>query len=127
MYQSDINAIYEGNPDHKHDGLILFSKYRRIANVINELQQFQLQPYSYRRVDPIAVRPLAFSTVQMAGRALIGHHPGGQLLAMGRRCGVQEYLEGASFTVLSEDACHERSLEIEPRQPAGVRQSQRIG
>eukprot|EP01100_Stratorugosa_tubuloviscum_P015878 TRINITY_DN960_c1_g1_i1.p1 TRINITY_DN960_c1_g1~~TRINITY_DN960_c1_g1_i1.p1 ORF type:complete len:980 (-),score=417.96 TRINITY_DN960_c1_g1_i1:169-3108(-) len=53
MYLTDLTFIEDGNPDKVSEGLINFAKRRRISEVIRQVQQYQLTPYLFKKVDEI--------------------------------------------------------------------------
>jgi len=63
VYLSDLTFIEEGNLDTLANGQVNFVKRRMLANVIQELGQYQQTPYNLIRVDAIqlffeALRPM---------------------------------------------------------------------
>eukprot|EP01103_Thecamoeba_quadrilineata_P019256 TRINITY_DN7710_c0_g1_i1.p1 TRINITY_DN7710_c0_g1~~TRINITY_DN7710_c0_g1_i1.p1 ORF type:complete len:1179 (-),score=318.56 TRINITY_DN7710_c0_g1_i1:14-3550(-) len=54
MYLTDLTFIEDGNPDLLPDGVLInFMKRRRVAAVIQEIQQYQLTPYPLAKVKQI--------------------------------------------------------------------------
>jgi son of sevenless len=52
VYLSDLTFIEDGNPNmlRNNENMINFSKRMKTAEVIRDLQQYQMVPYSYQRV-----------------------------------------------------------------------------
>ncbi|EPS39237.1 hypothetical protein H072_7003 [Dactylellina haptotyla CBS 200.50] len=54
VYLTDLTFIEDGNPDLiKGTDLINFAKRSKCADVIREIQQYQLVPYSLQAIDPL--------------------------------------------------------------------------
>eukprot|EP01102_Stenamoeba_stenopodia_P019992 TRINITY_DN765_c0_g1_i2.p1 TRINITY_DN765_c0_g1~~TRINITY_DN765_c0_g1_i2.p1 ORF type:complete len:733 (-),score=247.38 TRINITY_DN765_c0_g1_i2:175-2373(-) len=53
MYLTDLTFIEDGTPDRLQGGLINFSKRRRVAGVIREIQQYQQTPYALKPIPAI--------------------------------------------------------------------------
>jgi hypothetical protein len=53
VYLSDLTFIEDGNLDMLANGQVNFTKHRMVANVIQELGQYQQTPYNLVRVDAI--------------------------------------------------------------------------
>ena len=55
MYLSDLVGAEEGK-ENLTDGLINFAKHRRIAIIIKEVQQYQLQAHTFGPIEAVKVR-----------------------------------------------------------------------
>ncbi|KAH3744162.1 Ras guanine nucleotide exchange factor Q [Pelomyxa schiedti] len=53
VYLSDLTFIEEGNPDSLEGGYVNFAKFKMVAAVIQEVQNYQQKPYNFTRVDSI--------------------------------------------------------------------------
>jgi len=53
MYLTDLTFIEDGNPDFINGNLINFTKRRRVAQVIREVQQYQQTPYALHEAPEI--------------------------------------------------------------------------
>ncbi|KAH3759227.1 Ras guanine nucleotide exchange factor [Pelomyxa schiedti] len=53
VYLTDLTFIEEGNTDTIENTYVHFAKFRMVAGVIQEMQQYQQKPYNFSRVDSI--------------------------------------------------------------------------
>ncbi|KAH3756999.1 Ras guanine nucleotide exchange factor [Pelomyxa schiedti] len=53
VYLTDLTFIEEGNNDTVENTYVHFAKFRMVAAVIQEMQQYQQKPYNFTRIDAI--------------------------------------------------------------------------
>ena len=65
QYQTNILFLEEGNPDFLHNTkLINFTKRRKVAEIISEIQQYQNQPYCLEPFPKLKVPMSGFANWQ---------------------------------------------------------------